>query len=157
MVVTAQYTTGTEIISGYTASPASGDILSTDDNKVVISYTYKGITKTASFAINVEPDTVTLTFSGTGNATYCYASIDGTKHTSAQSVSVEKGTTVTFGVYGYSSTCYGEVRVDGSQKLKVTNRSTQTYTWTADSDATIAMTYTSTSSRRNGRIVVTTS
>lgn len=157
LVVKAVFNTGEEVVTGYSASPQDGDALTTSDNTVTISYTFGSVTATASFGIEVEAAAVTLTISGTGNANYCYVSVGGTKYTSAQSITVEKGTAVAFGVYGYSRTYYGEVRIDGSQTLKVTNRSTQTYSWTADSDATISMTYTSSSSRRNGRITVTTS
>lgn len=157
LAVTAVFNDGEQVISNYETSPAEGEILTEDDTEITVTYTYGVITKTAVIPITVEAAPVTLTISGSGNTNYCYVSVGGTKYTSAQSITVDKGTEVTFGVYGYSSTYYGEVRVDGSQKLKVTNRSTQTYTWTADYDATIAMTYTSSSSRRNGRISVTTS
>lgn len=157
LVVKAVFNTGEETITSYSASPADGDALTTDDNSVTISYTFGSVTATASFSIEVEAATATLTISGTGNTNYCYVSIGGTKYTSAQSITVNKGTTVTFGVYGYSSTYYGEVRIDGTQQLKVTDRTTKTYNWTANSSATISMTYTSNSSRRNGKISVTTS
>lgn len=102
-----------------------------------------------------------VTITGTGNATYCYATINGVKYSAAASeIEVLPGDIVTFGVYGYSSTYYGEVNIDGTQALKVTARTTQTYEWTVPKGITtisISFSYTSTSTRRNGRITVTTS
>lgn len=106
----------------------------------------------------VTPAIVTIT--GTGNSTYCYATVNGTKYSApASNISVMPGDTITFGVYGYSSTYYGRVTIDGTQALNVTDRTTKTYNWTVPDGVktiSIAFTYTSTSSRRNGRIVVTT-
>lgn len=102
-----------------------------------------------------------VTITGTGSATYCYVTINGTKYSSATSnLEVFAGDVITFGVYGYSSTYYGQVQIDGTQSLKVTNRTIQTYSWTVPkkiSAISIALSYTSTSTRRNGRITVTTS
>ena len=67
---------------------------------------------------------------------------------------------IIFGVFGRSSTYYGEVTIDGTQDLKATAKTTSTYTWTVQKGVkqiTIAMTYTSTSQIINGRISVTTS
>lgn len=104
---------------------------------------------------------VTVNITGTGNTTYCVVTIGNTKYSGATSgIIVLPGDVITFSVYGYSSTYYGEVTIDGNQVLKVTNRTTKTYEWTVPNgvyEITIAMTYTSTSSRRNGRITVTTS
>ena len=101
-----------------------------------------------------------VTITGTGNATYCYVTINGTKYSSATSnLEVFAGDAITFGVYGYSSTYYGQVKIDDTQSLRVTNRTTQTYSWTVPegvSAISIALSYTSTSTRRNGRITVTT-
>lgn len=106
----------------------------------------------------VTPASVTIT--GTGNATYCYATVNGSKYSAAASgISVMPGDTITFGVYGYSSIYYGRVTIDGKQALNVTIGTTMTYNWTVPDGVktiSIAFTYTSTSSRRNGRIVVTT-
>lgn len=106
----------------------------------------------------VRPAAVTIT--GTGNATYCYATINGTKYSSAASnIEVMPGDVITFGVYGRSSSYYGRVTIDGAQVLNVTNQTTQTYNWTVPDGVktiSIAMSYTSSSSQRNGRITVTT-
>lgn len=104
---------------------------------------------------------IPVTITGSGNATYCYTSIGGTKYSAAASnIEVLPGDIITFGVYGRSASYYGEVTINDSQVLKVTDMSTQTQEWTVPegiSSISIAMTYTSTSSRRNGRITVTTS
>ena len=104
--------------------------------------------------------TVPVTITGTGSAAYCYATINGTKYSEAASnIEVMPGDTITFGVYGRSSTYYGEVTIDGTQVVEVIDRTTQTYNWTVPDGVktiSIAMTYMSTLSQRNGRIVVTT-
>ena len=103
--------------------------------------------------------TISVTLTGTGNRDNCYATIGGTKRYGAGTYEVEPGDAITFGVYGYSATYYGEVRIDGTQVLSSTARSTKTYDWTVPGGKkkiNISMTYTSTSSRRNGRITVTT-
>ena len=103
--------------------------------------------------------TIAVTITGSGNASRCYATINGTKQYGAGTHEVNAGDTITFGVYGYSKTYYGEVKIDDTQVLKVTNETTNIYKWTVPSGirtVTIAMTYTSTSNRRNGRITVTT-
>lgn len=106
----------------------------------------------------VTPASVTI--SGTGNATYCYAQINGTKYSAAASnIEVMPGDTITFGVFGYSSTYYGRVTIDGTQALNVTSATTKTYNWIVPDRVktiSIGFTYTSSSTRRNGRIVVTT-
>lgn len=73
---------------------------------------------------------VTVTLTGSGSATYCYATINGTKRYTAGAYTVHPGDTITFGVDGYSSTYYGEVKIDGVQVLKVTTQATRTYDWT---------------------------
>ena len=72
---------------------------------------------------------VAVTITGAGNASYCYAIINGTKQYSAGTHEVNAGDTITFGVYGKSSSTYGFVKIDGTQVLKVTSSSTETYDW----------------------------
>lgn len=103
--------------------------------------------------------TVAVTITGTGNSSNCYATISGTKYYGEGTYEVLPGDEIVFGVYGRSSTYYGSVEIDGSQVLLVTNMKIKTYTWTVPSDIstiTISMKYTSTTTRRNGRITVTT-
>ena len=101
---------------------------------------------------------VAVTITGTGNATYCYATINGTKQYSAGTHEVYAGDTITFGVYGQGKS-YGFVKIDGTQVLKVTNGSTQTYDWTVPSvnstikTIKIVMEY---NSKGSGRITVDT-
>lgn len=105
------------------------------------------------------PDlTVDVTVTGTGNTSYCYANIGGTKVTAAGAYTVSAGDTITFGVYG-SRKSNGIVKIDGTRVLIASSSATETYDWAVPggiSSITIAMTYTSSSTRRNGQIVVTT-
>lgn len=103
--------------------------------------------------------TIPVTITGSGNTSYCYATIGGTKRYSAGTYEVLPGDTITFGVYGYSSSYYGRVTINGTQALNVTDKTTQTYNWTVPSgmtSITIEMSYNSASWQRNGRIGVTT-
>ena len=87
--------------------------------------------------------TIAVTITGSGNKYYCYATINGTKQYSAGTHEVYAGDTITFGVLGQRKS-YGFVEIDGTQVLKVTSGSTQTYDWTVpsvNSTIEIAMTY----------------
>lgn len=61
MVVTATYTSkATEVVTGYTSSPAAGTVLSAlGSQPVTISYSEGGVTKTASFTVSVNVKIVT--------------------------------------------------------------------------------------------------
>ena len=86
---------------------------------------------------------VAVTITGSGNSNRCYATINGTKQYSAGTHEVYAGDTITFGVLGQRKS-YGFVEIDGTQVLKVTSGSTQTYDWTVpsvNSTIEIAMTY----------------
>ena len=74
--------------------------------------------------------TIVVTITGAGDASYCYATINGTKQYSAGTHEVNAGDTITFGVYGVSSAASGSVTIDGTQVLKATSSSTETYDWT---------------------------
>ena len=98
---------------------------------------------------------VSVTITGSGNSGSCYATINGTKQYGAGTHEVNTGDTITFGVHGGSKNP-GWVEIDGTQVLKVTNGSVQTYDWTVPIDIStveIALTYRSWS---YGRITVTT-
>lgn len=98
---------------------------------------------------------VSVTITGTGNSASCYATINGTKQYSAGTHEVKAGDTITFGVYGKSSSAYGFVKIDGTQVLKATSSSTKTYDWTVPSGiSTIEISMAVKSS--NGAIAVTT-
>ena len=75
---------------------------------------------------------VAVTITGTGDSSYCYAIINGTKQYSAGTHEVNAGDTITFGVYGtsISSSAYGSLTIDGTEVLHVTDKTTQTYEWT---------------------------
>jgi len=158
LVVTAYYNNNTsQIVTNYTSSPVEGTILTTSTTNVIISYSEESVTKTAQYNITVEDPVRTITISGTGNSSYCYVSIDGSKKTASGSYTVDKGDTIIFGVYGRSSTYYGEVKIDDTQVLKVTNQTTKTYNYIVNNNLTISLSYTSSSSTRRGRITVITS
>lgn len=74
--------------------------------------------------------TIPVTITGKGNASYCYATINGTKKYSAGTYEVNTGDTITFGVYGARGQDSGWVTIDGTQVLKVTSGSLKTYDWT---------------------------
>lgn len=101
---------------------------------------------------------IAVTITGEGNADYCYATINGTKQYSAGTHEVNAGDTITFCVFGRRR-ANGWVRIDGTQVLEVSDASTQTYDWTVPSGIStieIAMSYSPSTSLRNGRITVTT-
>lgn len=88
--------------------------------------------------------TITVTITGSGDATRCYATINGTKQYEAGTHEVNAGDTITFGVKGRNSFNTGYVEIDGTQVLEVTDTSTQTYDWTVPngiSTVEIAMNY----------------
>ena len=98
---------------------------------------------------------VAVTITGSGNSGSCYATINGTKQYSAGTHEVNTGDTITFCVIGGRKNP-GWVEIDGTQVLKVTNESVQTYDWTVQSGIStieIALNYRSWS---YGRITVDT-
>ena len=76
---------------------------------------------------------VDVTVTGTGNTSYCYATIGGTKVTAAGTYTVSAGDTITFGVYG-STKQSGTVKIDGTTVLTTRSNATETYDWTVPSD-----------------------
>ena len=106
----------------------------------------------------VPPSTIAVTITGAGNETYCYATINGTKQYSAGTYEVNAGDTITFSVFG-RRLGYGWVEIDGTKVLEVTDASTKTYDWAVPrgiSTIEIAMSYSPSTSMRNGRITVIT-
>ena len=77
--------------------------------------------------------TVDVTVTGTGNTSYCYATIGGETVTAAGAYTVKSGGTITFGVYG-SSKASGTVKIDGTTVLTARSSKTETYDWTVPSD-----------------------
>lgn len=74
---------------------------------------------------------IAVTITGTGNSVSCYATINGTKQYEAGTHEVNAGDTITFGVIGSRNP--GWVTIDGTEVLKVTSGSTETYKWTVPS------------------------
>ena len=78
----------------------------------------------------IEPVAVTIT--GTGHATYAYATINGTTYTAATSdIEVLPGDVITLSVYSLSSNA-GTITIDGTVVASVSNTTTNraTYEWT---------------------------
>ena len=104
----------------------------------------------------VKPVAVTIT--GTGNATYCYATINGTKYSAATSgIEVMPGDVITLHVALKRSGQTSSVTIDGETVASVTTYGgTTDYEWTVPegiTSATIALEYAS----YVGTITVTTS
>ena len=100
---------------------------------------------------------VTVTITGTGRLNYCYATINGTMEYRAGTYEVNTGDTITFGVYG--SNKEGSVTIDGTEVLRVTGQTTQTYDWTVPSGIStieIAMESIFSPVAGRGKITVTT-
>ena len=83
----------------------------------------------ASRQIVIPATTIAVTITGKGKANYCYATINGTEQYSAGTHEVYAGDTITFGVYSAGTQNSGWVVIDGTEVLKVTDNSTQTYDW----------------------------
>lgn len=103
-----------------------------------------------------------VNITGSGNTDYCWVGVNNTIYSSAvdEPIEVKAGEKINFTVYGFSTTYYGAITINGVQVAKVTSKTTTTYTWTVPEKTifiNIAMTYTSSSTKRNGKIVVTTS
>lgn len=101
--------------------------------------------------------TIAVTITGTGDASNCYATINGTKQYREGTHEVYAGDTIIFGVLGNGYPNYGSVTIDGTEVLIVSAQSTQTYDWTVPSGVStieIAMKYEK--RKRLGRITVTT-
>ena len=101
---------------------------------------------------------ITVTITGAGDSSKCYAIINGTKQYSAGTHEVYAGDTITFGVSG-NSFLSGLVTIDGTEVLKVNGGSAKTYDWTVPngiSTIEIAMALPSLSGTYSGKITVTT-
>ena len=103
------------------------------------------------------PPPITVTMTGSGNETTCYAIINGTKQYSAGTHEVNVGDTITFGVRR-NTPGYGWVKIDGTQVLEASN-ALQTYDWIVPSGISaieIAMEYKRVGTSRASTITVTT-
>ena len=112
----------------------------------------------ASRQIVMPATPIAVTITGSGDSSGCYAIINGTKQYEAGTHEVNTGDTIIFGVYGPSSKAYGVVNIDGTEVLKVTDRTTQTYEWTAPNGISTVEIEMSVGHKPNnsGRIIVTT-
>lgn len=107
----------------------------------------------ASRQIVMPATPITVTITGSGNSSYCYATINGTEQYSAGTHEVYAGDTITFGVGG---NVYGSLTIDGTEVTKVTG-GLKTYDWTVPSGIStieIAMAYNTIV--QSGKITVTT-
>ena len=76
---------------------------------------------------------VAVTITGSGDASYSYAIINGASYSKAASgIEVETGDIITFGVYGSMSQT-GTLVVDGRTTVSASENSTETYNWTVPS------------------------
>ena len=127
-----------KIAMEYSSNPSHGTITVTTDGELPAT-------------------TVDVTIAGSGDARYCYATINGTKQYSAGTHEVNVGDTITFGVYGQGKS-YGFVKIDGTEVLRVTKGSVQTYDWTVPSVfSTIEITMRYNGNKGSSSIIVTTS
>lgn len=104
------------------------------------------------------PKPALVTITGTGNATYCYATVNGTKYTAAASgIEVMAGDFIGFSICGYSNSYKGQVTIDGTTVLTATSKTVTTYAWTVPEGVSeIAIAISFTSGRNYGTITVTT-
>ena len=100
---------------------------------------------------------VAVTITGTGDSTFAYAVVNGSKYSSpASGKSVTTGDVITFGVAGFGSSALGTVTINGTVVLSNGSETAQTYAWTVPAGVTavtIALSYNAV----YGTITVTTS
>ena len=101
-----------------------------------------------------------INITGTGNTSYCYVTINGTKYSkSTSNIEVHPGDHIIFSVYGYSSRYPGEVTINNTTVLTASSKTVETYTYNIPrgiKHISITLSYTSTSNRRHGKITVIT-
>lgn len=76
-----------------------------------------------------------VNISGTGDANYCYAQVNGTKYTKAASNITLNSSTIVFEIYGNGSDFLGRVTIDGLAVL-TSDMGNATYSWTVPSNVT---------------------
>ena len=76
-----------------------------------------------------------VNISGTGDANYCYAQVNGTKYTKAASNITLNSSTIVFEVYGNGSSYLGKVTIDGDTVL-TSDTGNATYSWTVPNSVT---------------------
>ena len=80
----------------------------------------------------VIPTPIVVTITGVGDEQFFYAIINGMKQYSAGTHEVNAGDMITFSVFGvgFRPNEIGSLTIDGTEVLRVTDSSTQTYDWT---------------------------
>lgn len=110
------------------------------------------------YVVSSEPETIPVTITGSGRASYSSAIINGKTYTAATSgIEVRPGDVITFEVWGSSTSAKGYVWVDGWE-VYVTINGDKTYDWTVPEGCKsikIALFYVSTSPKY-GTVTVTT-
>ena len=119
-------------VSGYTSMSVTvmmggTNITSTSYSNGVITITEV----TGDILITATGLNIIATITGTGSSNSCYAIINGTNQYSAGTHEVNAGDTITFSVFGagFRPNEIGSLTIDGTEVLRVTNSSTQTYDW----------------------------
>lgn len=72
----------------------------------------------------------TIVITGTGNTNTCYVTVNDTKYYRATTITAQPGDIITCGIRGYNSSYPGSVNVNGTNVLKITNNSSNTYDYT---------------------------
>ena len=100
-----------------------------------------------------------INITGTGNTSYCYVTINGTKYSkSTSNIEVHPGDQIIFNVYG-SPRYPGEVAINNTTVLTASSSTVKTHTYIIPrgiKQISITLSYTSTSNKRHGIITVTT-
>lgn len=97
---------------------------------------------------------VSVTITGSGDSSYCYTTINGTKYYSAAFLNVNSGEKITF----YVDIDAGSITIDGEQITDASGGLGGEYTWTVPSGiTTITIALTSTTWPLSNSITVTTS
>lgn len=104
---------------------------------------------------------IAVTITGTGRASICDVTINGTRYTKATTgIEVMPGDTIIFSIQGYRLEflgLYGYVNIDGTEVLKETTGNIATYGWNVPGDITsIAVELNLNRSYMYGQIIVTT-
>ena len=86
--------------------------------------------------------TVDVALSGDFHSSYGYVTIDGTKYTSAHTVTVAKGTSVTVHCGGSSSTAqkYATIKLNGTTVAQGTTSAAAEYTFAVTDNCSIVIT-----------------
>lgn len=91
--------------------------------------------------IQVTPETVTLSLTGSYDSSYGYVLVDGTKYTGVQTLTLEKGTEITVFCSSSNRTARARsyVRLNGTDVATGTSSAAAQYTYTLTSNTAIRM------------------